>query len=75
MNLTNSELYIHNLARNCQAYKAPPLNATIEPIVAFELFSLYRGTGDDDLVRFEISALFGSRNKAYALFAKEDMSL
>ena len=40
----------------------------IEPEVVFRLMSLYIGIGDDNLIRYELSALLNDGNKAYALF-------
>jgi len=52
-----------------QGQSGNPGDLIIEPEVVFRLMSLYVGIGDDNLVRYELSALLNDGNKAYALFS------
>ncbi|CAD8126965.1 unnamed protein product [Paramecium sonneborni] len=87
VNLNTNKVYLnyyHSFPpeMKCSIFNAPNIsnklqvqsgnNAFIlEPDVVFHLMSLYMGTGDDDLARFEISSLLQGKNKAYALFDKQ----
>lgn len=82
VNISTNEIFVHNLRQSCQVLEGPSyvqkINSQagngggfiVEPEVVFRLMSLYIATGDDDLSRYEITALMSGRNKAYALFDK-----
>ncbi|KAM3130673.1 hypothetical protein pb186bvf_017265 [Paramecium bursaria] len=88
VNLEQGEIIVNQanlFGSTCQIFVSPDITSNIitkssnsnikmEPQVVFQVISLYMGTDDNDLIRYDISALLPGDNRIYALF-NQDKSL